>query len=156
MSIDFDYKPMKFVYGDADQKIKIKNFDYGAIYLHIKRSMHEDKSKIYLLAYTTDGVKPANLLLIKDQTGKIVEDQYPYIIQQQTCFTNIFMFWYLGSSTGELNIKGIDKIRFYDTSNHKVVDLQIGISAERFEEECTKIIVKQNAIYRAMIKHEDF
>ena len=156
MSIDFDYKPMKFVYGDADQKIKIKHFDYGDIYLHIKRSMHEAKSKIYLLTSTTDGVKPANLLLIKDNTGKIVEYPYPYIIQQQTCFTNIFMFWYLGNSIGGLNIKGINKIRFYDAFNHKVVDLQIGISAEWIEKECEKIIAKQNAIYRAMIEHEDF
>lgn len=156
MSIDFDYKPTKFVYGDADQKIKIKHFDYGDIYLHIKRSMHEDKSDIYLLASTTNGVKPANLLLIKDQTGKIVEYQYPDIIQQQTCFTTCFTFWYLGNSTGELNIKGINKIRFYDTFYHKVVDLQIGISAERIEKECAKIIAKQNAIYYAMIEHEDF
>lgn len=156
MSTDFNYKPTKFVYGDADQKIKIKHFDYGDIYLHIKRSMHEDKSKIYLLASTINGVKPANLLLIKDQTGKIVEYLYPYIIQQQTCFTTIFMFWYLGNSTGELNIKGINKIRFYDAFNHKVVDLQIGISAEWIEKECAKIIAKQNAIYYAMIEHEDF
>ena len=156
MSIDFDYKPTKFVYGDADRQIKIKHFDYGDIFLHIKRSMHEDKSKIYLLASTINGMKPANLLLIKDHTGKIVEDPYPYIIQQQTCFTTIFMFWYLGNSTGELNIKGIDKIRFYDAFYHNVVDLQIDISAECLEEKCTKIIEKQNEIYRAMIEHEDF
>ena len=156
MSINFDYKPTKFVYGDADQKIKIKHFDYGDIYLHIKRSMHEDKSKIYLHISTTNGVKPANLLLIKYQTGKIVEYPYPYIIQQQTCFTTIFMFWYLGDSIGELNIKSIDKIRFYDTFYHNVFDLQIDISAECLEEEYKKIIEKQNAIYRAMIEHEDF
>ena len=156
MSIDFDYKPMKFVYGDADQKIKIKHFDYGDIYLHIKRYMHEDKSNIYLLAYTINGMKPANLLLIKDKTGKIVEYPYPDIIQQQTCFTNIFTFWYLGDSAGELDIKGINKIRFYDAFYHNVVDLQIDISAELLEKEYTKIIEKQNAIYRAMIKHEDF
>lgn len=155
-SIDFDYKPTKFVYGDADQKIKIKHFDYGDIYLHIKRSMHEDKSKIYLLAYTINGMKPASLLLIKYQTGNIVEYMYPYIIQQQTSFTNIFTFWYLSDSTGELDIKGIDKIRFYDAFYHNVVDLQIDISSEWLEKEYTKIIEKQNAIYRAMIEHEDF
>ena len=93
MSINFDYKPTTFVYGDADQKIKIKDFDYGNIYLHIKRSMHEDKSKIYLLTSTINGIKPANLLLIKDQTGKIVEYPYPYIIQQQTCFTTCKIGW---------------------------------------------------------------
>ena len=156
MSINFDYEPMKFVYGDADQKIKIKDFDYGSIYLHIKRSMHEDKSVIYVRAETINGMKPANLLLIKYQNGKIVESPYPYIIQRQTCFTNIFTFWYLGKSTEELNIKGIDKIRFYDSFYHNVVDLQIDISSEWLEKEYTKIIEKQNAIYRAMIEHEDF
>lgn len=156
MSIDFDYKPTKFVYGDADQKIKIKHFDYGDIYLHIKRSMHEDKSKIYLLAYTINGMKPANLLLIKYQTGKIAEYPYPYIFHQQTCFTNIFTFWYLSDSTGELDIKSIDKIRFYDAFYHNVVDLKIDISAELLEKEYTKIIEKQNEIYHAMIEHEDF
>ena len=156
MSINFDYKPTKFVYGDADQKIKIKHFDYGDIYLHIKRYMHEDKSDIYLLASTINGAKPSNFLLIKDQTGKVVEYAYPDIIQQQTCFTTCFTFWYLGDSTGKLNIKGINKIRFYDTFYHNVVDLQIDISAECLEEEYKKIIEKQNAIYRAMIEHEDF
>ena len=156
MSIDFDYKPTKFVYGDADQKIKIKHFDYGDIYLHIKRSMHEYKSKIYLLASTINGMKPANLLLIKYQTGNIVEYMYPYIIQQQTAFTTCFTFWYLSDSTGELDIKGIDKIRFYDAFYHNVIDLQIDISTQWLEKEYTKIIEKQNAIYRAMIEHEDF
>lgn len=156
MSIDFDYKPTKFVYGDADKKIKIKDFGYGNIYLHINRSMHEDKSKIYLLASTINGIKPANLLLIKYQAGKIVEYPYPYIIQQQTCLTNIFTFWYLGDSAGELDIKGINKIRFYDAFYHNVVDLQIDVSAEYIEKEYTKIIEKQNAIYNAMIKHEGF
>ena len=156
MSINFDFKPGKFVHGDADKKIKIHHFDYGDIYLHIKRYMHENKSDIYLLASTTNGVKPANLLLIKDQTGKVVEYAYPYIIQQQTCCTTCFTFWYLGYSTEELNIKGINKIRFYDTSYHNVVDLQIDISAEWLEKECAKIIDEQNAIYHAMIEHKDF
>lgn len=154
--MDFDYNPKKFVHGNADQKIKINDFDYGNIYLYIKRYMHQVKSDIYLLVSTTNGVKPANLLLIKDQTGKVVEYAYPDIIQQQTCFTTCFTFWYLGDSTGELNIKGINKIRFYDTFYHNVVDLQIDISAERLEEECAKIVDKQNAIYHAMIEHKDF
>lgn len=37
MSINFDFKPGKFVHGDADKKIKIHHFDYGDIYIHIKK-----------------------------------------------------------------------------------------------------------------------
>lgn len=156
MSINFDFKPATFVHGDADRQIKIKHFDYGDIFLHIKRSMHKDKSYIYLLAYTINGMKPANLLLIKDKTGNIVEYPYPYIIQKQTAFSICQTFWYLGDSTGELNIKDISKIRFYDSFYHNVVDLQIDISDEWLEKAYTKIIEQQNAIYRAMIEHEDF
>ena len=156
MSINFDFKPMKFVSGDADQRIRIKHSDYVDVSLHVKRSMHEDKSDIYLLTSTFNGVKPANLLLIKDQTGKIVEYPYPDIIQQISSFTTIYTFWYIGNSTEELNIKGINKIRFYDAFYHNVIDLQIDISDEWLEKEYTKIIEKQNAIYRAMIEHEDF